>query len=225
MKLDDFILKVEKISESFDDYIVYNPLTYARNMHLEYLKKSTGHGATILFLGMNPGPFGMMQTGVPFGAVSYVRDYLNIKNDVKEFCLHPKHKIIGLETKRDEPSGKKLWALMQSLYPKSNELFSHITVQNYCPLAFLDDSGKNIALNNVKNRKELESLCDNYIKDYILDNNIKVLVGVGVYAYEKLLSLNLNLTVIKILHPSPLNPLSHKGWDEGVMKQIGEYLV
>ena len=224
-KLDSFISALDKLEDNFKDYIVYNPLKYAYNMHCEYLKKSTNHGAKMLFLGMNPGPYGMMQNGVPFGAVNAVKNYLKITNDVKPFCLHEKHNIIGLETKRDEVSGKKLWSLMESLYKDADELFKHITVQNYCPLAFLDSSGKNIALNNVKNRKALEELCDQYLKEYILDNNIKTAVGVGVYAFDKLNSLNLNIKVIKVLHPSPLNPLAHKGWAEGVINAIGEDLV
>ena len=32
----------------------------------------------VVFLGMNPGPFGMAQVGVPFGEVAAVRDWLRI---------------------------------------------------------------------------------------------------------------------------------------------------
>ena len=53
---------------------VYNPLEYAWDMHRAYLKRyGAGHPRTLL-VGMNPGPFGMAQTGVPFGDAGMVRE-------------------------------------------------------------------------------------------------------------------------------------------------------
>lgn len=43
---------------------VYNPLEYAWDTHRCYVEKYCRSGQSILFLGMNPGPFGMGQTGV-----------------------------------------------------------------------------------------------------------------------------------------------------------------
>ena len=45
----------------------YNPLTYAWDTFEQYLRKYAGGRKRVLFLGMNPGPWGMTQTGVPFG--------------------------------------------------------------------------------------------------------------------------------------------------------------
>ena len=44
---------------------VYNPLDYARVPHAEYVTRFANSPKRILFLGMNPGPWGMAQTGVP----------------------------------------------------------------------------------------------------------------------------------------------------------------
>ena len=57
---------------------VYNPLGYARMPHEAYLERFGSGPKRVVFLGMNPGPFGMAQTGVPFGAVEPVRDWLRI---------------------------------------------------------------------------------------------------------------------------------------------------
>lgn len=43
---------------------VYNPIEYAADLHCAYLKKFCDTPKTVLFIGMNPGPFGMVQTGV-----------------------------------------------------------------------------------------------------------------------------------------------------------------
>ncbi|MDX1649779.1 MAG: single-stranded DNA-binding protein, partial [Myxococcota bacterium] len=55
---------------------VYNPLLYARRSWERYLERFGGGRRRVVFLGMNPGPFGMAQTGVPFGSVAFVRDWL-----------------------------------------------------------------------------------------------------------------------------------------------------
>ena len=51
---------------SFSDPVryIYNPLEYAWDTHRCYVEKYCGGGQSVLFLGMNPGPFGMAQTGV-----------------------------------------------------------------------------------------------------------------------------------------------------------------
>ena len=43
---------------------VYNPLEYAKETHEDYVRKYCKAGQNVLFLGMNPGPFGMAQNGV-----------------------------------------------------------------------------------------------------------------------------------------------------------------
>lgn len=43
---------------------VYNPIEYAADLHCAYLKKFLNKSKPVLFIGMNPGPFGMVQTGV-----------------------------------------------------------------------------------------------------------------------------------------------------------------
>ena len=50
----------------FNDKVsyIYNPLEYAHETHSYYVKKYCNSYKTILFLGMNPGPFGMAQNGV-----------------------------------------------------------------------------------------------------------------------------------------------------------------
>ena len=60
---------------------VYNPLDYAWRAHAAYLERFARASCRVVFLGMNPGPFGMAQTGVPFGDVTRVRDFLGIEVD------------------------------------------------------------------------------------------------------------------------------------------------
>ena len=57
---------------------VYNPLVYARVPHGHTSSVGVRGAEDVLLVGMNPGPFGMAQTGVPFGDVAMVRDFLGI---------------------------------------------------------------------------------------------------------------------------------------------------
>ena len=70
---------VEKLKFAPPVTHVYNPLLYAWKGHELYLRRFGGTPKDIIFLGMNPGPFGMAQTGVPFGEIAAVRDWMNIQ--------------------------------------------------------------------------------------------------------------------------------------------------
>ncbi|MGZ5552956.1 MAG: single-stranded DNA-binding protein, partial [Chthoniobacterales bacterium] len=58
---------------------VYHPLEYAWAAHEMYLRRYAATRKRVVFLGMNPGPFGMAQTGIPFGEIVAVRDWLGIQ--------------------------------------------------------------------------------------------------------------------------------------------------
>ena len=61
---------------------VYNPLTYAWAPHELYLRRFGNGRKRVVFIGMNPGPFGMVQCGVPFGEIDAVRDWKGIEATV-----------------------------------------------------------------------------------------------------------------------------------------------
>ena len=65
------------VSEGSVD-VCYNPLEYAWDVHEAYLARMGGGGARTVVLGMNPGPHGMGQMGIPFAATSVVRELLGI---------------------------------------------------------------------------------------------------------------------------------------------------
>jgi single-strand selective monofunctional uracil DNA glycosylase len=85
---------------------VYNPLRYARAPHEAYLERYGGGHKQVVLLGMNPGPFGMAQTGVPFGEIAAVRDWMGIDEPVKRPPrVHPKRPVLGFDCPRSEVSG------------------------------------------------------------------------------------------------------------------------
>src|SRR5258707_11250713 len=101
--------RVSKLSFRAPVAYVYNPLEYARAPHEAYLKRYGQAPKRVLLVGMNPGPFGMAQTGVPFGDVAMVRDFLRVTGVVgKPKSEHPKRPIPGFQCARSEVSGSRL---------------------------------------------------------------------------------------------------------------------
>ena len=90
--------------------VVYQPLDYAWAIHQQYLHTYAASTKRVLMLGMNPGPYGMVQTGVPFGEIAAVRDWMQLNGNVQVPAIeHPKRPIQGLACQRSEVSGRRLW--------------------------------------------------------------------------------------------------------------------
>ena len=95
-------------------------------------------------MGMNPGPWGMAQTGVPFGEINFVRDWIGINESVaRPEHEHPKRKIEGFACQRSEVSGRRFWGLFQEKFEKCDLFFEDHFVANFCPLVFMEETGRN----------------------------------------------------------------------------------
>ena len=88
------------------------------------ISSATGAGPReILFVGMNPGPFGMAQNGVPFGDTAMVRDWLGIEAPVERPRReHPKRPVLGLRMTRGEVSGARLWGWARGAFRDSGAI-------------------------------------------------------------------------------------------------------
>ncbi|SMP58858.1 single-strand selective monofunctional uracil DNA glycosylase [Neorhodopirellula lusitana] len=212
----------------FDEPVsyIYNPLDYAWDLHRQYIELASGE-AEVLFLGMNPGPWGMAQTGVPFGEIATVRDWLGISGDVCEVDPeHPKRPIEGLDCERSEVSGRRLWGLMRERYPTPQDFFRKHFVVNYCPLVFMEESGRNRTPDklSVDERQALQVHCDQHLQEVIRVLPWKHLVGVGAFAETCLkrvaASSGSEIAIGRILHPSPASPAANKDWSGTATSQL-----
>jgi single-strand selective monofunctional uracil DNA glycosylase len=197
---------------------VYNPLDYAWQAHEIYLERFGNGRKRVLFLGMNPGPFGMAQTGIPFGQIAAVRDWLGIHaaiNRPRE--EHPKRPVLGFDCHRSEISGERLWGLFAKRFGTPDKFFQEHLVMNYCPLAFLEESGRNRTPDKLfpTERTALFVLCDNHLREIVRILQPEWLIGVGDFAAKRAresLGENEAVRVGQILHPSPASPASNKDW-------------
>jgi single-strand selective monofunctional uracil DNA glycosylase len=205
---------------------VYNPLHYAWAAHEQYLKKFAATRKRVVLLGMNPGPFGMAQTGVPFGEISAVRDWLGIRAEVHKPRLeHPKRPVLGFDCPRCEVSGKRLWGLFSQRFGKPENFFAEHFVVNFCPLAFLSATGSNITPDKLPRREvdELYRACDAHLARVVEVLKPEWLVGVGAFAFERvqpLVEQQPKLRAAQILHPSPASPAANRDWPGTVTRQL-----
>lgn len=196
---------------------VYNPLVYARAPHFAYVDRYAATPKRVIYLGMNPGPFGMAQTGVPFGEISAVRDWLGIRAGVdKPPREHPKRPVLGFACARSEVSGARLWGALKERYREPEAFFEHGYVANYCPLVFMEDSGKNRTPDKLlpAERERLYAACDNHLRELIDTLEPRYVIGVGKFAEERARSALAGraLEIGTIPHPSPANPAANRGW-------------
>lgn len=193
---------------------VYNPLRYARRAHEQYLERFGNGPKDVVLVGMNPGPFGMAQTGVPFGDVGFVRDWMGIDAKVDTVPhAHPKRPVLGFACERSEVSGSRLWGWARDRFGAPEAFFERFFVVNYCPLVFLESTGRNRTPDKlpVAERDALMEPCDEALRDAVALLEPTHVVGVGVWATKRAESA-LGVEVGTVLHPSPASPKANRGW-------------
>jgi single-strand selective monofunctional uracil DNA glycosylase len=212
---------------------VYNPLQYAWAPHEQYLARYGNAAKRVVFLGMNPGPFGMVQTGVPFGDVSMVRDWLGIQAPVQQPAReNPKRPIEGFACRRSEVSGSRLWGLLRQRFGSAEAALADAFVVNYCPLAFFDH-GRNLTPDKlpVPETAPLYAACDAHLRRVIAALQPQWLIGVGAFAQARATSAlaghayghsaaGPQLKIARVLHPSPASPAANRGWAEAASAQL-----
>ncbi|HEX5418521.1 MAG TPA: uracil-DNA glycosylase family protein [Gammaproteobacteria bacterium] len=204
----------------------YNPLVYAREPHEAYLNR---YGAAapreVLLVGMNPGPFGMVQTGVPFGDVVMAREWLRVTGRVSHAgAEHPKRPVLGFACRRREVSGSRLWGWARARYGDADSFFARFFVANYCPLAFVEESGRNRTPDKLpaEERQALFAACDDALRAVVLYFAPRFVIGIGGFAERRLREAltDCRCRIGTILHPSPASPLANRGWPEVIERQL-----
>ncbi len=199
---------------------VYQPLEYAAEPYREYLRRfGSATPRQVLMVGMNPGPWGMAQVGVPFGAVSMVRDWMGIDGDIGQpDQVHPKRPVDGFDCEREEVSGSRLWGWAKQRFTTPEAFFDRFMVYNYCPLLILEEGGKNRTPPRLRKaeRQQVLPACDRALRAMIDYYQPQFVVGVGNWAEKRIRAAlrdhSLDATIGRVLHPSPASPKANRGW-------------
>jgi single-strand selective monofunctional uracil DNA glycosylase len=197
---------------------VYDPLDYAWDVHRQWLERYGRGTKEVLLLGMNPGPFGMVQTGVPFGEVEAVRSWLGLRGEVRQPArVHEKRPVQGLACSRSEVSGKRLWGWAAARFVTPQRFLRRFFVTNYCPLAFVADGGANLTPDKLQKAETapLFAICDRLLRAVVAATTPQWVIGVGAFAEARArLALgNDGPRIARIPHPSPASPAANRGWE------------
>ena len=216
---------------------VYNPHRYARGPWEQYLRRFGADRRRVLFLGMNPGPWGMAQTGIPFGEVHAAAGWMGLDAPVDSPpSPHPKRPVEGWDCPRSEVSGRRLWGLFADRFGTPERFFADHLVLNYCPLVFMAESGRNITPDKLPaaERDALFTICDEMLLAAVRAYRPAFLVGIGAFARRRLEASGAanvgagpegaarveQARVVQILHPSPASPAANRGWAEQAERQL-----
>lgn len=202
----------------------YNPLDYAWPAHAAYLERYGASRKRVVFVGMNPGPFGMVQCGVPFGEITAVRDWMGIEEPVaRPADENPKRPIEGFACSRSEVSGRRLWGLFAERFGNAEAFFAEHFVANYCPLAFFDH-GRNVTPDKLPatETEPLYAACDAHLRTLVETLDARWVVGVGAFAQQRAEQAlrGFDVRIGKVLHPSPASPAANRGWSEAATRQL-----
>jgi single-strand selective monofunctional uracil DNA glycosylase len=205
----------------------YNPLVYARRPHEAYLERYARQGVDAFLVGMNPGPWGMAQTGVPFGEVGLVRDFLGIEARVDQpQRVHPRRPIEGFACGRSEVSGRRFWGWARERFGTAAAFSRRFLVANYCPLVFMEASGKNRTPDKLPaaEQEPLFAACDAALRRLVEWCDPERVIGVGRFAADRAAAAlgTGGPPIASILHPSPASPAANRGWAAAVERQLRE---
>jgi len=195
---------------------VYNPLDYAGEAYRLYLERYAA-SPEVFLVGMNPGPWGMAQTGVPFGDVEYVRDWLGLHGAVgKPAAEHPKRPVLGYACTRKECSGRRLWGWAKDRFATPERFFERFFVVNYCPLVYYLEDGTNLTPDKLPQsaRQALFAVCDAALRQTVEALKPRYVLGVGRFAEQRVAASVAGLDVVAgaVPHPSPASPKANRGW-------------
>lgn len=230
----DLLKSITDLSDTVDQLTfdeptthVYNPLVYARAPIARYVELFARAKPKALMLGMNPGPWGMAQTGIPFGEVNIVRDWMGIEEEVLQPpTIHPKRPITGFDCERSEVSGRRLYGWAEAHFGTAKSFFREAFIWNYCPLVFMEESGKNRTPDKLPaaEREPLFEACDESLRRVVELLQPEMIIGVGKFAEAcaKRVLGDAGIPVGVVLHPSPASPIANRGWAEQAERQLAE---
>lgn len=204
---------------------IYHPLDYAWANHRAYLERYGAAPKRVVLMGMNPGPWGMAQTGVPFGDVEKVREWLGLTEPIgSPDTVHPKKPVLGHACHRREVSGSRLWGWARDEWGTPEAFFTRYFVANYCPALFLDAAGRNLTPDRLPRatRQVVEAACDRALLETVALLEPELVIGIGAWAEGRARQAlaGSGVRIGRILHPSPASPAANRGWLDTVRRQL-----
>lgn len=201
----------------------YHPLRYAWDAHAAFLSRYGEGAGRAVFVGMNPGPWGMTQSGVPLADPALAREWMGVQGRVESPPhAHPKVPVLGYASTRRDPTGAKFYGWARRRYGTAAAFFAEAFVLNYCPLLFLDEAGRNVTLPQVPKAAAapLFAACDAHLAAMLRALRPRRVLPMGAFAAARVRGVleaeKLDVPLRQVRHPSPANPANNAGWGDDV---------
>jgi single-strand selective monofunctional uracil DNA glycosylase len=125
--------------------------------------------------------------------------------------------VLGFECARAEVSGSRLWGWARARFGSADRFFDRFFVANYCPLAFVEESGRNRTPDKLaeRERARLFEACDEALRKIVAALEPEFVIGVGAFAEKRIraaLGPDPRARIGCILHPSPASPKANRDW-------------
>jgi single-strand selective monofunctional uracil DNA glycosylase len=109
-------------------------------------------------------------------------------------------------------------------YPEAADFFADHFVANYCPLVFMEESGRNRTPDKLSAAEiaDLYVACDQHLRELVDILQPEWVIGVGAFAESRAKEAlkGVGIKFGRILHPSPASPAANRGWAEQAEKQL-----
>jgi single-strand selective monofunctional uracil DNA glycosylase len=113
-------------------------------------------------------------------------------------------------------SGSRLWGWARDRFEHPSRFFARFLVLNYCPLVFLEASGRNRTPDKLPRheRTPLLAACDDALSAAVRELRPGLVVGVGAWATKQAARAlaDTDVAIGTVLHPSPASPRANRGW-------------
>ena len=124
---------------------------------------------------------------------------------------------------RSEVSGTRFWGWARDRFGSAERFFEKVFVANWCPLVFMEDSGRNRPPDKFSAAElaELFSACDDALSRVVEVLRPRLVVGIGRFAEQRArTALGSEVSIGGILHPSPASPAANRDWAGHVDAQL-----
>jgi single-strand selective monofunctional uracil DNA glycosylase len=121
-------------------------------------------------------------------------------------------------------SGARLWGWARDRFGTPEAFFARCFVANYCPLVFLEESGRNVTPDQLPAAEQaaLFGPCDAALRRVADAVRPRVVVGIGTFAERraKLALAGTGIPIARVLHPSPASPIANRGWADAMEAEL-----
>ena len=168
-------------------------------------------------VGMNPGP---VRDGADGRAVRRRRRWCATSSASRgrsgsRRVEHPRRPIAGFDCHRSEVSGTRFWGWARDRFGTAERFFERVYVANWCPLVFMEESGRNVRRTSCPppSARRSSSVCNEAlarVAETLARRSSSASAASPSSGRARRSATSVRIG--RILHPSPASPAANNDW-------------